>query len=115
MAQRDQEKSRKRPIILQGRFSKDEAALIREQAARASVSVSALMRYALLDQTPLRASRQPKIDAAEMADFTHALGQFAQALRDHNDRDGVSEETKAMQHDIADMRVALFEALGRQP
>jgi hypothetical protein len=107
--------TRQRQITLKARFNDREAALIKEQADRAGVSVSALIRHAVLEETPLRASRRPPAERADICRLVGALGALAQALREVQIT-GVSPlEIEAMHGDLADMRVALFEALGRQP
>lgn len=110
--------NRKRNITLKSRFNDAEAALIREQAGRAGVSVASLIRYAVLDQTPLRKSRAPTIDHEAVAQLLGKLGQCAAALREAAATDNQAVNSAlidAAHRDLADMRCALFEALGRQP
>jgi len=110
--------NRKRQITLKARFNDQEAALIKEQADRAGVSVAAVIRYAVLDQTPLRKSRAPTVNHEKAAQLLGVLGQCAAALRqaaeaDQNGKNAAQIE--AAHRDLAEMRVALFEALGREP
>lgn len=110
--------NRQRQIALKARFNGDEAALIREQADRADVSVAALIRYAVLDQTPLRASRRPTVNHKAVAQILGRLGQCAAALRQaaEADNQGINAALiDAVHRDLAEMRVALFQALGREP
>ena len=108
--------NRKRQHILKSRFTDQEAALIREQADRAGVSVAALIRYALLDQTPPRASRQPPAIRKEISRLIGTLGGMTQALReatDAGDRARLADQIEATHRDISDMCFVCFEALGR--
>ena len=110
--------NRQRRITLKARFTEAEAALVKEQADRAGVSVASVIRYGVLNQTPLRASRQPAIKQQDAAHLLGKLGQLAAALRVHNGVDDPGENDAligAIHRDLADMRVALFEALGREP
>jgi len=116
MAKREKDKKRERPIILQSRMSEDEAALVRDQASRAGVSVSALIRYALLNQTPLRASRQPPANRKEISRLIGTLGALTQALKDaasSGDQTNIAAQIEATNRDIADMCFVCFQALGR--
>lgn len=116
MPQRDQDKSPKRPLILQTRLSEDDAALIRAQADRAGISVSALIRYAVLNEPPLRNSRTPSLDCQRTGQILAALGAVASFLRDAAaDPSAPTPHIEAAQRDLADMRAALFEALGKPP
>lgn len=91
---------------------------MREQAGRAGVSVASLIRYAVLDQTPLRASRSPTLNHEAAAQLLGRLGQCAAALREAAGSDNSAVNSAlidAAHRDLAEMRVALFEALGRLP
>ncbi len=108
--------NRKRQHILKARFTDQEAALVREQADRSGVSVAALIRYALLDQTPPRASRQPPANRKEISRLIGTLGELTQALRDASDasdQSAISDQIEAAHRDISDMCFACFQALGR--
>jgi hypothetical protein len=109
---------RRRPVIRKARFTEQEAALIDEQAERAGVSVASVIRYAVLGQTPLRASRQPKISEETAARLLGKMGQLTSALREcagAGDPAKTDPRIEAAHRDLAEMRVALFEALGREP
>jgi hypothetical protein len=109
--------NRKRQNILKARFTDQEAALVREQADRSGVSVAALIRYALLDQTPPRASRQPPANRKEISRLIGTLGEVTQALKDATDTGDqarLTAQIDATHRDIADMCFACFEALGRE-
>ena len=110
--------SRQRTIALSARFTPDEAALVKENAARAGVSVAGLIRYALLNSSPPRASRVPPIGKEEAARILGTLGIVAQALREAAATGGAAFDkarVDAMHGDLADMRWFLMEALGREP
>lgn len=109
---------RQRDKKLSARFNDQEAALIKEQADRAGVSVAALIRYALLDQTPLRKSRAPTLNHEQAARLLGSLGQCATALRQAAEAENASVNSaliEAVHRDLAEMRTVLFGALGRQP
>lgn len=110
--------NRRRQKPLKARFTDEEAALIEEQAARAGISVAALIRFALLNEAPPRASRRPTIDHETAARLLAAIGPLKAALTQAASApagEPAAREIEAACRDIADMRVALFEALGRQP
>jgi len=110
--------TRQRPHSLKARFNEAEAALIRAQADRAGVSVAALIRYAVLDQKPLRASRTPAASHEDIGRLLGRLGAIATALREAgaDDRSPAQKALfEAACRDLADMRAACFEALGREP
>lgn len=117
MARSGSEK-RQRQITLKARFDDREAALIKGQADRAGVSVAALIRFALLDQTPLRASRRPSVNHETAAQLLGNIGPLKSALvraADGAESERLKAEITAACRDIADMRVALFQAMGREP
>lgn len=110
--------NRQRPVILKARFSEQEATLVKQQADAAGLSVSALIRFALLDQKPARASRTPPLDREMAARLMAALGPMACTMRqaaDAGDLDHLSDLIEAAQRDLAELRFALFAALGRTP
>ncbi len=118
MAKRDKDKKRARPVILQTRMSEDEAALVREKARKFAVSVSAVLRYGALELPPLPASRTPTIDREIAARLLAELGQCTTAFRQATEAGNAQVHAaliEAVHRDLSDMRVALFEALGRQP
>lgn len=109
---------RQRQITLKARFTDKEAALIAEQANRAGVSVASLIRYAVLGLPPLRASPQPSVDSQEISRLIAELAALKIALREAAIRGtpGACERTHdAACRDLADMRGAVFMALGRKP
>ncbi|MHA6266352.1 plasmid mobilization protein [Aliiroseovarius sp. CAU 1755] len=110
--------TRKRRKTLSARFNDAEAALVKEQACRAGLPVSALIRHAVLNQPPPRKSRTPPLDRKTAAQLLGQIGELATALRDASQvSDGACNAAviEAAHRDLADMRTALFEALGREP
>lgn len=117
MARSGSEK-RQRQIPLKARFTEAEAALVREQAARAGITVASLIRFAVLNQTPLRASRRPVMEREQVAQLIGNIGLLKSALMkaaDGGPSERCRQDIEAACRDIADMRVALFEALERAP
>lgn len=109
---------RKRQNTLKARFNDQEAALIKEQADRAGVSVASLIRFAVLDIPPPRATRSPTVDHEAAAQLLGRLGQCAAALQQAADADNQAINSaliEAAHRDLAEMRCVLFEALGREP
>lgn len=107
--------NRQRQITLKARFTEQEAALVQEQAERAGVSVASLIRYAVLGQAPLRASRRPDADRAEIGRLIGGLGQLAAALREADAAGDNGARIDAAHRDLTEMRAVLFAALGRAP
>ena len=110
--------NRQRQIALKARFTEAEAALVRAQADAAGVPVAGLIRYAVLGQTPLRATSTPPADRQEVARLVAALGTLASDLREaaaHADDETASAAVIAAQRDLAELRVAVLRALGREP
>ncbi len=110
--------TRKRRTTLSARFNDAEAALVKEQAGRAGLPVSALIRHAVLNQKPPRKSRTPPLDRKTAAQLLGQIGQLATALRDASEASDPARSAdviEATHRDLADMRTALFEALGREP
>jgi hypothetical protein len=109
---------RQRQKIHKARFTDEESALIVEQADRAGVSVASLIRFAVLDIPPLRAARGPTVNHEAAAQLLGKLGQCATALRQAAEADNQAINAAlidAAHRDLAEMRVALFQALGREP
>lgn len=116
MARSGSEK-RQRQVTLKARFTAEEAALIKEQAERAGVSVGSLIRYAVLGVPPLRASRHPTMDDEIAAQLLGNLGVIASALRGRNGAPAakIDPQVEAACREISEMRVVWFEAFGREP
>jgi hypothetical protein len=106
---------RRRPHIARTRLSDEELDAFLARAARAEISLSALIRHAVLNQKPPRASRQPSADRIELARLNATLGDVAEALRETQITGASPLEIEAMHRDLADMRLAILQALGRGP
>lgn len=109
---------RRRKITFKVRATEEEAALIREQAARAGVSVASVFRYGVFDQPPLRKSRQPTINEELGSQLLGMLGRYTAALKLAAARGTpglCDEEVKAVCRDNAELRRVWFEAFGKEP
>ena len=90
--------------------------MFRAQADRAETSLSALIRHAVLNQKPPRASQQPSAIRKDISRLVFKLGELARALRDATeagDQARIADQIEASHRDIADMCFACFKALGR--
>jgi len=109
---------RKRPHIARTRLSDEELDAFETRAQRAEISLSALIRHAVLNQKPPRASRQPSADRIELARLNASLGDLAQALRDAAegaDQPALAALIEAAHRDIAAMSLDCRRALGKGP
>ncbi len=110
--------SRKRGAILQARFTHIEAAALRMRADRAGLTVGGLIRSAVLDAQPPRAMRRPSVNHQAVARLLGELGRVAEAFRQAAaaaDKRQTHALIDAAQRDLAELRTACFEALGREP
>ncbi len=110
--------NRIRNKTLSSRFTSEEANLVREMADKAGVSIASLIRFALLEQPPLRASKVPPVKKRDLAKLLGELGRIKQGIDDAINNDDCYENElliEAIHRDLADMRAALLEALGRLP
>lgn len=110
--------NRQRQITLKARFNEQEAALVKAQADAAGVPVAGLIRYALLDQTPIRATRTPPFDRQSAARILAVLGPLAFYLKEahaQGNHEHLSELIIAAQRDLVEMRAVLLSSLGREP
>lgn len=110
--------TRQRPAILQARFTQAEAALIKQRAERAGTTVGSLIRSALLDGHPVRATKRPTVNHKAVARLLGELGQLAEAFRQAA-RAADQKQTHALidaaTRDLSELRAVCFEALGRDP
>lgn len=97
------------------RLTDQEYALIKAQADRAGVSMADVFRYGALNMPPLRASRHPSVDRQEICRLIAVFGQVADGLHELELAGASPPEIEAMQRDVADLRAAALEALGRLP
>ena len=118
MPKKEKDKKRARSVILQTRVSPDQGVFYRAQAAARGVSVSALIRYAILDETPLRASPAVTLDKELGARLLASIGGLKAALlmaAQHAEPKACQEEIEAACRDLSEMRNLWFEAHGREP
>ena len=111
------QKKRHRPHTAKAWLSDEELAQFLAQAERAETSLSALIRHAVLNQKPPRASRQPSANRKEISRFKAALCELAQALRDAaqtGDQSAVSAQIEAAHRDISVMSRLTRQALGKR-
>jgi hypothetical protein len=110
--------NRQRQITLKARFNEQEAALVKAQADAAGVPVAGLIRYALLDQAPIRATRTPPLDRQSAARILAVLGPLAFYLKEahaQGNHEHLNELIIAAQRDLVEMRTVLLSSLGREP
>lgn len=110
--------NRQRQITLKARFNEQEAALVKAQADAAGVPVAGLIRYALLDQAPIRATRTPPLDRQTAARILAVLGPLAFYLKEahaQGNHEHLNELIIAAQRDLVEMRTVLLSSLGREP
>lgn len=108
--------TRQRALTLSARFNDREAALIRDQANRAGLSVGSLIRYALLNVPPPRATRSPTVNHVEVARLIGELGRLSDALNRLASRHTVDPRViEEAARNLSEMRVVCFLALGREP
>lgn len=106
-------------MVLHVRCTAADHALITANAERAGMSVGAYLRQLGTGQPVPRSRRRPTIELAELGRILGALGRIggnvAQLVRGFNMRGMLPEPPAlvAIQADIAAMRAALMEALGR--
>jgi len=109
---------RQRRVSISARFNDQEAALLREAADRAGVSMASLIRMAVLDEPLSRATRRPTCSTTTLARLVHDLGPVADSLRQLAAHAGGGEEdprlTAALDH-LADMSFLCLEAMRRVP
>lgn len=73
---------RHRGVTLSARFSDEEAAVVRQAADRAGLSVASLIRAGVLDEDRRpRAARRPPLSLAQLSLILLALGPVADSLR----------------------------------
>jgi len=109
---------RRRRHIHKARFTDEEDALIREQAMLRRLSISSLIRHALLNEKPPRASRQPTLNDKIAAQLLGMLAQHTTALKDAAAKGtpgACDDAVKASCRDAAEMRALWFEVFGREP
>jgi hypothetical protein len=96
------------------RFTSLEDALICAKANAAGVPIATYLRCTALDFPIPRAARRPTSNHEDVAHLLGRIGQLATAFRDASalaDRQAV----ETAMHDLAELRILCFTALGRKP
>lgn len=110
--------TRKRPAVLQARFTAEEAAGVRAKADRAGMTVGSLIRSAVLSAEPPRATRRPSVNHQAVARMLGELGRVAEAFRQAAKAADPARShalIDAAARDLSELRTVCFEALGREP
>lgn len=111
--------NRQRQVRLTARFNELEHAAIRAMADAAGVSVSTLVRQRLLSGTAFpRAARRPTVSHELAARLLGELGRTQELLRTGITRGDLTPSdplVAAAMRNLAEMRAACLEALGRTP
>ena len=105
-------------MTLTVRLTPDEAELVRETASKAETSVAGLIRYALLDQKPPRATRKPSLSRRDAAQILGMIGKVRSDLDQAASSNNAKEfgaYIQAAHGDLADMRFILMSNLGFDP
>ncbi len=110
--------NRKRSCKRSAALSEEEAATIDAMADRAGTSVSSLIRRAVLNYPLSRARRRPTINqelaARLLAELQHVADGYRQAA-DATEPGKYDALLDAACRDLSEMRLALFQAMGREP
>lgn len=112
--------TRQRNRVLQVRLSESEFAEIEAMADRVELAPASYARSILLDTPAPRAKRRPAVDTVRVAKLLGEIGKIGsnvnQIAHQLNAGKGVSPPAvvSALQ-DVAEMRKACMEALGRKP
>jgi hypothetical protein len=111
--------SRQRSIVLTARFNEEEARTVRQMAERSGLSVSALIRHALLNVPPPRRRRRPAVDQVAVAKLLGELGKIGSNINQlaHYAHLGrfQSNNIDVALRDLMELRLACLQALGREP
>ncbi len=113
---------RKRNKLAHVRLSDEEHALLKSAADATGLALGAYLRAAALDTPGPRAARKPPIQRQELVRLLGQVGkvggnvnQIARAINTGDDPHGLVDDIKASAVEIAEMRAAILEALGRKP
>lgn len=112
---------RKRNKVLQVRLTESELAQIEAMADRVELTAPSYARSFLLDAPAPRAVRRPAVDTAQVAKLLADLGKVGSNLNQiayHLNSGTSSVSPQAVESalaDVAEMRDACMEALGRKP
>lgn len=110
--------TRQKASVLQARFTAEEAAAIKERADRAGTTVGSLIRSSVLAAEPIRATRRPTVNHAQVARLLGELGRVAEGFRaaaTTSDARHAQALIEAAARDLSELRTLCFEALGREP
>ena len=111
--------NRKRRCKRAAALTPEEAAIVDAMADRAGVSVSSLIRCAVLNYPLARAVRRPTINHEVAARLLGELGSVAEAFRIAAEAQADPGQYEALldaaARDLAEMRLLWFQAMGREP
>lgn len=112
--------NRQRTSHVMVRLTPEERAALDAAAARGGLSLAGYARSVLLTAAPLRQSRRPPVERAELARLLGQVGkiggnvnQIARVLNGGGEADPPA--LAGLRDDIAAMRAAIMGALGREP
>jgi Mobilization protein NikA len=121
MTKRSGSETRKRNVLLTARFTPQEAATIRQISDRTGVTVASLLRRALLDTPPPRATRRPPADMRAIARLLGQLGkigsninQIAHYLNAGRPLNRIEDSIELALRDLAELRIVCLQALGQE-
>jgi hypothetical protein len=111
---------RQRQAALRVRLTEGEQAQLAAAAERAGLTLAGYARSVLLAAPPLRQSRRPPVERAELSRLLAQLGKIGsnvnQLARAANTAAEVAEaDLRAAAADLAILRTAIMAALGREP
>ena len=112
--------TRQRNKVLQVRLSDSEFAEIEEMADRAELAPASYARSILLDTPAPRAKRRPAVDTVQVAKLLGEVGKIGSNINQiaHQLNAGKGASSSALSSaldDVAELRKACMEALGRKP
>jgi len=107
--------NRKRNQPVSVRFSDEEKAELKARADRAGVTPASYLRCRGLDQPFTRATRRPPAVQTEVARLIGHIGQLSDSIEELKAAGHDAAMLDAIASDMADIRVAAFQALGRKP
>jgi len=99
-------------------FDDEEFKIAIEQADKAGLSLSSLIRMKILDEPAPCSTRRPPVDRKELARLIGLLGETAEALRCYCKTHNIPPDNPyviAAHRDLAEMRYLCMIALGRNP
>ena len=110
--------TRQRSLVITTRFSEQEAQTLRAMADKSGLTVGALIRHAVLNVDPPRASRRPSVELQAAARVLAALGKIGSNVNQlahyaHLGRFQSNSIDMALR-DLAELRIACLKALGQE-